>query len=78
MTLGAMNHLALTRSDLKGAETRLYKPVLEFLGYRKVEDEDGMTVWLSGATFAAVNLWQAAPDLAGLSPAAPAPPCPRR
>ena len=65
MKLGAMNHLALTLSDLKGAEARFYKPVLEFLGYRKVEDEEAMTVWFSETTFAAVNLWQASPDLAG-------------
>ena len=51
MKLGAMNHLALTLSDLKGAEARFYKPVLEFLGYRKVEDEEAMTVWFSETTF---------------------------
>ena len=63
MRLGAMNHLALTLSDLKAAEESFYKPVLAFLGYGKIEDEEGMTLWFSEAAAAAVNLFQAAGDL---------------
>ena len=64
MALGAMNHLALTLSDLKAAEESFYRPVLEFLGYGKIEDEAGMTLWFSETAAAAVNLFQAAEGLA--------------
>ena len=64
MVLGAVGHLALTLRDLKTSEAAFYKPVLEFLGYAKVEEEDGMTLWFSGAAGVAINLWQAAPELA--------------
>ena len=63
MTPGAMNHLALTLSDLKAAEAAFYRPLLEFLGYAKIEDEPAMTLWFSEAAAAAVNLFQAAEDL---------------
>ena len=63
MNLGAMNHLALTLRDLKASEAAFYKPVLEFLGYAKVEEEAGMTIWFSETALAAVNLWQAEADL---------------
>lgn len=62
MPLGAMNHLALTLSDLKRSEEGFYRPVLEFLGYTKVEDAVGMTLWFSEAVGAAINLWQATDD----------------
>lgn len=67
MTLGAMNHLALTLRDLKAAEAAFYAPVLEFLGYAKVEDGPEMTVWYSAAGGCAVNLWQAKPELSGIA-----------
>ncbi len=63
MPLGAMNHLALTLSDLKGSEERFYRPVLEFLGYTQMEDEAGMTLWFSESAVAAINLWQATDEL---------------
>ena len=59
MTPGAMNHLALTLSDLKAAEAAFYGPLLEFLGYSKIEDEPEMTLWFSQSAGAAVNLFQA-------------------
>ncbi len=65
MALGTMNHLALTLGDLPAAEAAFYAPVLEFLGYRKVEDSDGMTLWYSTASGCSVNLWQARPEFAG-------------
>ncbi len=63
MALGAMNHLALTLSDLKAAEESFYTPVLEFLGYAKVEDVEGMTLWFSQTAAAAINLFQATAEL---------------
>ena len=63
MTPGAMNHLALTLSDLKAAETAFYAPLLGFLGYAKIEDEPEMTLWFSQAAGAAVNLFQAVAEL---------------
>ena len=63
MTPGAMNHLALTLSDLKSAEQAFYAPLLEFLGYAKVEDAPEMTLWFSQSAGAAVNLFQAADEL---------------
>ncbi len=68
--LGAMSHLALTLSDLKASEEQFYTPVLEFLGYSKVEDEEGMTLWRLASVFAAVNLWQASPELKDRQPGA--------
>lgn len=62
MTLGAINHVALTVSDLVDAEARM-KPLLEFLGYERAEALDGLSVWVSEATGTAVNLWQAHEDL---------------
>ena len=59
-----MNHLGITVRDLKRSETDFYAPVLGFLGYEKVEDHGAFTVWYSGAARAAVNLWQAKPELA--------------
>jgi catechol 2,3-dioxygenase-like lactoylglutathione lyase family enzyme len=64
--LGMMNHLALTLSDLKTSEKVFYQPVLEFLGYRKLEDGEEMTLWWSERVGAAVNLWQADPELASV------------
>ncbi len=65
MTLGRMHHLGLALSDLKTAEETFYRPVLGFLGYRKIEEENGMTLWFSETALAAVNLWQSPPELAG-------------
>ena len=49
MTRGAINHIALTVSDLASAEARFYTPILNFLGYQKVEDIPGkMTLWFNG------------------------------
>lgn len=65
LTLGAINHLGLTVSDLRGSENVLYQPVLEFLGFSKVEDGEAMTLWYSETAKRAINLWQADPTLAG-------------
>jgi len=65
MARGAINHIALTVSDLASAETRFYSPVLNFLGYQKVEDIPGkMALWFNGPAQLAVNLWQAESTLA--------------
>jgi catechol 2,3-dioxygenase-like lactoylglutathione lyase family enzyme len=64
MTLGAINHVALTVSYLDRAEESL-APVLEFLGYRKTEAMKGLSIWESPTTGTAVNLWQARPELRG-------------
>jgi len=65
MTLGRMHHLGLALSDLKASEEAFYRPVLTFLGYRQIENENGMTLWFSETALAAVNLWQSPPELAG-------------
>ena len=64
MTLGSMNHLGVTVSDLTAATERFYAPLLGFLGYRLVEDTPEMTLWLAPGGFA-FNLWQARAEHAG-------------
>ena len=60
MARGGMNHLGVTVRDLAASEARFYRPVLEFLGYSKVEDIPGQTtLWFNAEAAAAVNLWQA-------------------
>jgi glyoxylase I family protein len=60
MSRGAINHIALTVTDLVDSEERFYAPVLGFLGYGKVEDiPEQMTLWLNAGAETAVNLWQA-------------------
>ena len=64
MTRGAINHLAVTVRDLAASEERFYAPVLEFLGFRKIEDiPQTMTLWVNMPAETAMNLWQAAPEL---------------
>ena len=58
MTLGSMNHLGITVSDLTVSTQRFYAPLLDFLGYREVERQPEMSLWLAPAGYA-VNLWQA-------------------
>lgn len=63
---GGMNHLALTVSNLRMSEERFYAPVLGFLGYQRIEAQDGMSVWLNAHATpigTAMNLWQSADDL---------------
>lgn len=62
MTFGAINHVALTVGELQQAEAVL-GPVLNFLGYEKSEELDGLSVWVSGAVGTAINLWQASEEL---------------
>jgi len=60
MARGALNHLALTVTDLAASEAAFYAPVLGFLGYDKVEDIPGqMTLWFNAPAQFAINLWQA-------------------
>ena len=60
-----MHHLGLALSDPEAAEEAFYRPLLTFLGYRQIENENGMTLWFSETALAAVNLWQSPPELAG-------------
>lgn len=62
MTLGAINHVALTVTDLKDADL-FFAPLLDFLGYRRAEELESLSVWVSESTGTAINLWQARPDL---------------
>lgn len=64
MTLGSMNHLGVTVSDLAAATERFYAPVLGFLGYQEIERLPEMSLWLGGDG-AAFNLWQARPEHRG-------------
>ena len=64
MTLGSMNHLGITVSDLTAATERFYGPLLGFLGYRQVEQLPEMSLWLSSGG-EAINLWQARPEFRG-------------
>ena len=66
MTHGALNHLAVTVTDLAASEARFYAPVLAFLGYEKIEDIPGtMTLWVNMPAQMAMNLWQGKPEFAG-------------
>jgi glyoxylase I family protein len=58
-----MNHLGLAVRDLKRSEEAFYAPVLTFLGYAKIVEEEGMTVWWCDGARGAINLWQASPEL---------------
>jgi glyoxylase I family protein len=64
MTLGSMNHLGITVSDLAASTERFYRPLLVFLGYRLVEELPEMSLWLSPGG-AAINLWQAKSEFRG-------------
>ena len=56
---GAINHIALTVSDLAAHEKAFHEPVLGWLGYQKVEEIDGkMTLWFNEPARLAINLWQ--------------------
>jgi catechol 2,3-dioxygenase-like lactoylglutathione lyase family enzyme len=44
MTLGAINHIALTVADL-ARSVAFYQPVLGFLGYRLAEQHDDYVEW---------------------------------
>jgi glyoxylase I family protein len=63
MTHGALNHLAVTVTDLAVSEARFYAPLLGFLRYEKIEDIPGtMTLWVNMPAQMAMNLWQAKPE----------------
>src|SRR3546814_1263071 len=64
MTLGSMNHLGITVSDLAASTVRFYAPLLGFLGYRLVEEQPEMSLWLADGG-CSINLWQARVGLAG-------------
>jgi catechol 2,3-dioxygenase-like lactoylglutathione lyase family enzyme len=64
LTLGSMNHLGITVSDLSASTERFYGPLLDFLGYREVERSLEMSLWVAAGGFA-VNLWQAHREHAG-------------
>src|SRR3546814_4486415 len=67
MTLGSMNHLGITVSDLAASTERFSAPLLGFLGYRLVASLPEMSLWLAPAG-QAINLWQAHAALAGKAP----------
>ena len=62
MVLGAINHVALTVSNLDKS-LKFYQPILTFLGYKNTENYPGVAIWESETTGSAVNLWQAKPEL---------------
>lgn len=64
MTLGSMNHIGITVSDLAASTERFYAPLLGFLGYQLLEQQPEMSLWVAKGGFA-VNLWQAHPEHAG-------------
>lgn len=63
MMLGAINHVAITVSNLDKS-LKFYQPILTFLGYGNPENYPGVAIWESDTTGSAVNLWQALPELA--------------
>lgn len=67
MTLGSMNHLGITVSDLAASTERFYAPLLGFLGYRLVESLPEMSLWLADGGYS-INLWQAHEGLAARRP----------
>ncbi|MBI3451633.1 MAG: VOC family protein [Rhodospirillales bacterium] len=54
MTLGAMHHLELTVTDM-ARSVKFYDAVLDFLGYRKIEEKPELVGWAgkAGALFIA-------------------------
>src|SRR3546814_20639072 len=64
MTLGSMNHLGITVSDLAASTERFYAPLLGFPGYRLVESLPEMSLWLAPEG-QAINPWQAHAGLGG-------------
>lgn len=46
MTLGTLNHLSLTVSDVERSEP-FYNAILEFMGYQQVEKNDEFIMWWS-------------------------------
>lgn len=62
MALGAINHVAVTVSDL-GKPKEFYTPILSFLGYKNTEDFPSVSIWESSSTGIAINLWQASSEL---------------
>ncbi len=61
MVLGAINHVALTVSNLDKS-LKFYQPILTFLGYKNTENYPGVAIWESETTGSAVNLWEAKPE----------------
>jgi len=64
MATGAINHVALTVSDLQRSR-EFYTPILQFLGYKNTGDMPGVSLWESTSTGSAINFWQAKPELIG-------------
>ncbi len=62
MSLGAINYVALTVTDLEKSK-KFYAPVLQFFGYKNSGDLPGVSLWESHSTGSAINLWQAKPEL---------------
>ena len=61
MALDAINHVALTVTNLKKSK-EFYAPILQFLGYKNTGDISGVSLWESPSTGSAINLWQAKPE----------------
>src|SRR3546814_16207950 len=59
-----MNHLGITVSDLAASTVRFYAPLLGFLGYRLVEEQPEMSLWLADGGYS-TTLWKAKEGLAG-------------
>lgn len=60
--LGAINHIALTVSDLS-ASRNFYQPILSFLDYTSLNTFPTFDLWNSPSTGATLTFWQAKPDL---------------
>lgn len=60
MTLGSMNHLSLTVSNLLQSE-QFYNQILRFMGYQQVEKNDQFIMWWSKDT-GAILISAANPD----------------
>ncbi|MEW5857841.1 MAG: VOC family protein [Cyanobacteriota bacterium] len=62
MTLGTVNHLALTVSDRAKSEL-FYDAILQFIGYQQVEKNDEFIMWWSKDA-GAILIYAANPDSA--------------
>jgi catechol 2,3-dioxygenase-like lactoylglutathione lyase family enzyme len=60
MTLGSVNHLTLTVSDMAQSEP-FYNSVLQFMGYQQVHKDDQFIIWVS-ETAGEIVLYPAQPD----------------
>ena len=64
--LGAINHIAITVVDLEKSD-KFYKPILNFLGYKRTLECKELSGWESESTGIGINFWRAKDELKNTS-----------